>query len=376
MTSSASESLGPLIKRLRKDRGLSQKQLGERVGYAGGAAISILRIEKQGVVPGPDRLDKLAEELGVDPRVLHDASRRVLGDEAQTEAFDIGARIDRLKREESRRLDLERDLQLLDAARERANTDFLLRLRAVGHQLEGTLLQLPENPSDSGQSEAAYRIKLARAGVEKALTDSMNGALGYGALATSIAAGAQSAASSIPNFARSAIALSALTAVLRVAQPTARLNVSVGNTMSFAVALVGGVASSAIIAKTKSKRDKLLADLERAESEVIDSTPSFEALEAAVASATRLFEDISLYGARAISRWETAGGGAENGWGSLPPADQQSYLALVDVAASQIAVESISLQDLATLRGPDLQAARRVAEEVLAEAHAVVAARI
>lgn len=375
MNAASSESLGPLIKRLREESGWTQRELGEKAGYESGAAISILRIEKQGVVPRPRRLDELAKQLGVEPQALREAASRERGGDERDHVSDLGARIERLKEEEARRVDLERDLLGLDDARQRADTDFLLRFHTVAHRVTGARAQLPQSESGSGESEASYRIRFARAGVAQALADSSNAVPGYRSLARAVAAGAHTAAM-LPGFAGSAVALSGLSAVLRIGQPAARLAVGAGGPVLLAVALVGGVVSSAISAKTKRQYAELLAKLEHAEAEIADSNPSVDALEAVMPSARRLFADIALYGARALGRWETTVGSAEIYFGELKPAEQESYLALIDVAASQIAVETISLQDLATLRGPDLESALRVAEQVLAEAQAVVAARV
>lgn len=375
MNTTPGESLGPLVRRLREEKGWTQEQLGEMVGYESGAAISILRIEKQGVVPRPRRLDELAKHLGVQPEVLREAAGREGASDNGDGANDLGARLERLKQEEARRVALERDLARLDDARERANTDFLLRLRTVAERMKGVQAQLPQGEMESEESEASYRIRFARAGVAQALSDSSSGGLGNTTLASAIAAGAHSSAL-LPGFAGSAMALSGLSAVLRIGQPASRIAVGVGGPVVLAAALISGVVASAMGAKSKLKRAELLAKLEHAEAEITDSNPSVDALEEVVPGATRLFDDIALYGARALSRWESKYGSAELDFRKLEPTEQAGYLALVDVAASQIAVETISLQDLATLRGPDLESALLVAEQVLAEAHTVVAARV
>jgi transcriptional regulator with XRE-family HTH domain len=376
MNANAGEALGPLIKRLREEKGWSQRKLGEEAGYGSGASISILRIEKQGVVPRPRRLDELAEKLDVDPRMLREAARRDPGNRDPDDHNDPGARIESLKEEMARRVDLEQDLNRLDGARQRANADFLLRLRTAAVRVKGARSLPPQSETDSRGSEAKYRIHFARVGVEQALNGSSDSGPGYAGLATAVAAGAHSATTMLPNLAWSAGALSGLSAVLRIGQPSARLAVGVGGAIGLTVALVGGVVSGAMAAKSKVQREKLMADLESAEKQIAESNPSVEALEKVIPSATQLFDEVALYGARALGRWEAKVGSADVIFENLSPSDQENYLALIDVAASQIAVETISLQDLATLRGPDLESALVVAEQVLAEAHAVVAAAV
>lgn len=375
MSEASGETLGPLIKRLREEKGWSQKKLGEEAHYESGAAISILRIEKQGVVPRPRRLDELADALGVEPQMLRDAARRERGEGERGDPDDLGARIEHLKEEEARRGDLERELSQLDDARQRANTEFLLRLRAAAHRVTGAPTQLPSTETESGESEARYRIRFARAGVVQALAGTSSGGSEYTSLASAVAAGAHNAAL-LPGFASSAIALSGLSAVLRIGQPAARLAVGVGSPIVLAAALVSGVVSTALSAKSQRQHAELLAKVEQAEAEIANSSSNVAALEAVVPGATRFFEDIALYGVRALGRWEAKLGSAEVDFGKLGLAEQEAFLALIYVAASQIAVETISLQDLATLRGPDLDSALQVAEQVLTEAHAVVAAQV
>ncbi len=63
--------LGKNLKRLREWRGMSQRQLGEKLGLAGQDAIStISRMERGAVTPSIARLRELAEALSINVKVL------------------------------------------------------------------------------------------------------------------------------------------------------------------------------------------------------------------------------------------------------------------------------------------------------------------
>lgn len=57
---------GMVIKDRRKEFGFTQTQLGEAVGYTGGSAVSISRVESETLTPPPDRIKKIAEVLDLD----------------------------------------------------------------------------------------------------------------------------------------------------------------------------------------------------------------------------------------------------------------------------------------------------------------------
>lgn len=369
MSEASDETLGPLIRRLREEKGWSQRHLGEMAGYESGAAISILRIEKQGVIPRPGRLDALAQQLGVEPHRLRAAASRGGKDKPKI-ASDVSARIEKIREEHDRRSGLELDLVRLDEARQRANNGFLLRLHEVAQRITGHVSG-PRDIIEAEESEARFRVQFARAGVEHALTNATEGALGLQSLESAIAAGAHTAAM-IQQLSSSAGALAGMSAVLRMGQPVARLAVSVGGPLALTAALVGAVVSISTSAANKRQQADLLAGLEKAEAELEDSSRNIEALRAFVPTATRLLEDIELYGSRSLERWERKVGSGPIDFGDLRSAEKEIYLDFIDVAASQIAVETINLHELATLRGPDLAEALEVAEQVLAEARKVV----
>ena len=63
--------LGANLKRLREWRGMSQRQLGEKLGLEGQNAITtISRMERGGVTPSVARLRVLAKALNVDVKNL------------------------------------------------------------------------------------------------------------------------------------------------------------------------------------------------------------------------------------------------------------------------------------------------------------------
>jgi len=374
MATSPPESFGELIRRLREEQGLSQQELGERAGYETGAGISILRIEKQGVIPRPKRLDALAEQLGVEARILREAAAREQDGDSGT-ATDERPRLDRLREEESRRARLETELMRFETARERASAEFLLRLREVAGRLNEPMPQLPELAPDTA-SEADYRMWLAKAGIERALAVATSDETYDENFAKAVTNAAAKTLTENPGIAISAVVGAGLGAVLRVVGlPAAALGASVTPIVQ-AMMETSKTMKRDAAARVKQRREQFLSELERAESEVDESEPNVTALEAVLPDATRLFDDIATYGARALTRWNTNVGRAEVDWATLGPVEQENYRGLVEVAGAQLALRTISIADLATLRGPDLDNTLQVAKQVLTEANTVISTRI
>jgi transcriptional regulator with XRE-family HTH domain len=63
------ESLGALIRRLRKEKGLTQAVLGEAVGV-GESYVSKIEADKLSYTPSEDTLRLIAKELEIDPLIL------------------------------------------------------------------------------------------------------------------------------------------------------------------------------------------------------------------------------------------------------------------------------------------------------------------
>lgn len=370
MATQDAEPLGQLVKRLREEKGLSQQTLGERVDYKTGAGVSILRIENDGVIPGSKRLEKIANKLGVDPSVLHDAAERQRH-MADAASATVGGRIERLRRQDARYSELHVQLGRLEDARARANTDFLLRLPpAPGHVVERSL---GESPAGQGaRTDASYRIDLTRSGITHALADPRAQSGGYRGLADAVAEGAALAAPSLLNSVNTGVNIAGLSAVLRIGQPTSR---HVGGSVALAATLIAGVVASTVAIANQRQRDEFTAKIKAAEAEVAESEPVLDALEALVPEMTNLFADIAQFAGRALTRWEQRVGQPPI-WDDLSSADLDTYRSMVEVAAAQLAIATISLQDLTTLREDDLEDARSEAEALLAEAKATIDSRV
>jgi transcriptional regulator with XRE-family HTH domain len=347
--------------------GFSQQTLGERADYGTGAGVSILRIEKEGVVPRPKRLDAIARALNVDAAILREAAERQRVD-AGAASSTVGARIERLREQDARHSDLDLHLRQLEDARERANVDFLLRLPTTPSRITEIA---PSNSAlgKEARTEASYRIDLTRSGITHALADPRSQGGGYKGFAAAVEAGAALAA---PSLLRSGATVGGLSAVLRISQPTSRL---VGGPAVLAATLIAGIVADAVTTSSKRQREEFARKIEAAEKEVAESGPLMDALEALVPEMTRLLSDIAQFAGRALTRWEQRVGHSPD-WDGLSPADHEAYRSLVDVAAAQLAIATISLQDLATLRAEDLAEARREAETVLAEAKATIESRV
>lgn len=68
MTITRKRSLGMRIKKLRKDKKMTQTDLAEAVGYSGKS--SVARVESGDNYPGPEKLEKIASALGTTPEYL------------------------------------------------------------------------------------------------------------------------------------------------------------------------------------------------------------------------------------------------------------------------------------------------------------------
>lgn len=376
MKSTGAQTLGDVVRQLREEKGMSQQELGERAGYETGAGISILRIERQGVVPRPKRMNALADALGVDPEVLINA-RGEKPKPADVVSDSVAARIERLKAEGGRRTQLESDLRRLEDARERANTRFLLRLPPIADRIQGVdQSELASSKAEADASEAAeanYSLSFARLGLAHALVEAAVDTRSYAGLVSGVAASVASAA--IPSVAVSSAALSSLGSMLRIAQPRAHLIAGVGGLVAMAAALATTVLAESMAARTQRQREQLIANLEAAEAEMTDSAASLEALESIVSRATGLFDDIATHAGRALDRWERRVG-AVTEWFDVAERDREAYRGFIDVAAAQLTVATINLQDLLVLRGHDLDEARRIADDILTQAQDVIDAHV
>ena len=65
MTEYSPEAMGGVIKKLRKDRNLTQEELGIRAGYQGGAGVSVSRLESGQMEPSEERFVEIARALDV-----------------------------------------------------------------------------------------------------------------------------------------------------------------------------------------------------------------------------------------------------------------------------------------------------------------------
>lgn len=369
---------GEMIRSLRDSKGLSQQELGELVGYgASGAGISILRIEKQSVVPRPKRIDSLAEVLGADPKILRDAAERA----RSMDAVDpFATRLQSLRGEYARREDLEKKIQKLSQTKESADGLFLLPFRQASEAIGGLPMEAEvalarANGSGAGEiSEAKYRLSLTKVGLTRALSAPSNKGSGIEGLASAVAEGA--AAAALPAAVGSTAILSSLSAVLRAGQPMARSLGGLSGFVGLTAAMGIGAVVGTFAGRSKRQREELLPILKEAEAEIEDAALNIEALEELIPNATKLYEDIATYAGRALSRWLAQIDTSATHWSDLTTLQQDSFVSLIDVAAAHLAVATISFQDLSLLRGEDLSMARQTAEQMLEEANEVVAARV
>lgn len=380
MTSNNSNSFGEMVKNLRITAHLSQQELGERVGYSdSGAAISILRIEKQGVVPRGDRIKALAEALGADPEEFSIAAESA---RENTEVDPFSARLQHLKTERSRRERLEKNLMFLAAAKQSSDNSFILPF----YKVAGTVSSLPAetktsidqltNPVDSKTTEADYRLWLATAGLASAIIEPKAEISSIDSFADSVAKGAAAAAISLSATVFSSAVLAGLGAVLKVGQPGARSLWSTGALAGIATAQGITPIVGDILGRSKRQREEISKTLDAAEAEIINAEPNVEALELLVPKTTELFQEISTFGTRALTRWSRQIGDEGAQWSNLTDAQKESFISLKNVAAAHFAAATISFQDISTFKGEDLKVSIKTAEQVLDQAAEIVSSNV
>ncbi|MBU4188883.1 MAG: helix-turn-helix domain-containing protein [Actinobacteria bacterium] len=385
------KALGQVVRRLRKDAHLTQEELGNRAGYHGGAGISISRIEHGQLDPSADRRDEIARKLGVNPeKLVALAVERTIALKGELSVDDRLAQIGQVN---DVRKQLLAELEAFNRSHDRANTDFLMRFRNIASHLEGApppkaeQLEREHIPSgDSAESEAAYQIKFTRFGVATALSASA-GSTKAGALLgdaadvafeEAITLGAATLGGALPTF--GAAALSAFRKTVGAKRPTAGGVGSAGTDfllglgMATLLAAVGGLLSMA--QRSVKQRKELEAKLDEAEAEIAETQPSVDALRRILSEATVLLDYIAVHAAHALARWEGQIGEGQLEYQSLSAWELHGYDDFVEIAAAQIAVASLNIQDLLDARGDELEHERAVAGEVLTQARQVVTSRV
>lgn len=381
------EAMGEVIKDLRKKRRLTQEELGARAGYQGGAGVSVSRLESGQMEPSVERFVEIARALDVTPEELvsrADARTALLRSTSAGGIVSVSDRIARIERVKEARRQLVNDVEALNIASDRARDDFLLRFHEIAGRLDsapspdpGKLAtdQLPQ--ADDAAVEAALQIQFTRFGVEQALAGTAVAAAGV-ATSDDSALEAFTSLVSLGSFPLGSLLSSLrLGAAFKALQKTTGMRPTLGAVSG--IAAVVGIAAGAAVgwhratAQRSSRQQKELAE---AEAEIAQTQPGVDALRDLIPKATEILNYIAVHASHALRRWEAEVGGEPRGWGSLSASEQQRYYDFVEVAAAHLAVVTMRLEDLLTTRDDDLERAKALASEVLAQSRDVITSHV
>lgn len=390
------EALGRVVKTLRREMGLTQEELGDAAGYGKGAGVSISRLENGRLEP-TDKFPGIARALGVSVQELQ---ARAAADEAahQTDKTSASSHEDRIAaivRASQRRKQLAPDLDALNDARREAESAFLLKFRDLASRvvdapaLDEDQVSKPDGgSSDEAEAEASFQLQFTQYGVSKALADSsgevvaagaVGGAAAYLAFTEAVALGTAPLGATIPQLAGATAALNGLRAAMGVGKTT-RLAGPTGGVNLIAAVAVGTVVATVLERQATAKRNRRqqesAAKLAEAEADIAANQANVDALLDVIPRATRIFEYISVHASHALTRWGNEIGENPMPWKNLSETDQQRYQDFVAIAAAQLAVATVDLQELATSRGDDLEQAMALADQILIQAQRVITARV
>jgi hypothetical protein len=399
------EALGLVIREHREAKvpPVTQDDLGAEAGYKTGAGVSISRIESGLTRPGPERFEGIALALGLSPsRLEAEAAKRTLelarergeplsggGKAAGDER--IKDRVKRIQQEIERRTVLITELgNEFNEAHDRARDDFFMKFVEIADGINGAPkpdpTDLKVDDADDAQTEAEYRHRFTSYGVAHVLAGGAGGAVAgavvggaaaYGTFMTAVTLGSASTGAAIAGLSGAAATNAAL-AVLGGGTLAAGGAGVAGGT----VLLAGIVAAPALlltvgglvwmVRRNRKQQQELSAKLDKAEEEIAETRRGFEAFADILPRATTTLDYIAVHGGHALKRWEGRLGARPLDWDSMSPDEQRRYLDFIEIAASQLSVVTINVQDLMASRGEDREKLIEFAEEVLKQAQSTI----
>ena len=369
------EALGHVIRRHREAKGLTQEELGKAADYSDASAgVSISRLEGGNLAPKAGKLVAIAKKLGT----TWDSLKAEAVSHSHAAASGE-SQIDRIRRASAQRDELDGAREALLSARDRATTEFLKPLRDVAARIQGVdfyRASIPEvdgAPDDDVRAEAAYQIRFTRHGLERTLAEGDERA-DFGHFAETVALRI-AAAAALETALPSATARKALLAAMGLA---ARPRMVLGGGMLAAVAV--GVAVAALIDRQQSQRTRRrkesAARLAAAEEELARTQPNVDALSDAISRATELFEYVAMHAAHAVTRWRDQLDVGPLAWTGLSADQQRRYDDFVEIAAAQLTVATIDLQELAVSTDDDLKRAVALADQILLQSCEAITSRV
>lgn len=374
-------AIGRIVHDLRREKGLTQAALGVAAGYQGGAGVTVSRIENGLLEPSADRLEGIASALGLTSRDLTDlAAARAASEREQSqngvESFDH--RIAAIQEVNRRRKSLATAYRAYTEAGAAADSSFLAPLRAIAARMEGIEIEeAPHAEAENGEvgnvrAEASYQLRLTTYGVKEALARSSRigsaGGASFDSFAdavalSTVAAGAAAASASMTT------AMSGLGAALNVASSLR------GARSTSWLAVAGGVVAGALVAaltasgakRTRKQRQVLDEELTKVEEQIADTQPGLDALLEVLPAATKTLNYIAVHAGHALDRWDVVDASGQGDWRNLGDLDRSQYEAFAEIAAAQVAVQTISVRDLVESRGQELDRTKALIDEVLTQ---------
>lgn len=375
-------ALGRVIKDLRGRCLMSQEDLGEHAGYAKGAGVSISRIESGTTRPSVQRLAGIADALGVTPERLEDLAKvrssdsTGAGQDSESNARgrkrSLKVRLGEVQERTKLRTDCVEDLgSSFNDAHNRARDTYFLRFVGIAKGIEGASIpRMPAEDELSGPDDGARDAHAAAAGMSilsRKITAALVGAAGGAATGAAVGGAAAYAAFTGVTMVGTASTGAAISGLSGIAATNATLAVLGGGTLAAAggtLLLTSIVAAPAVLLfagglylahrRNKAEEAKLSAQLDGAEASLDATQKGFELLADTLTRATMTLEYISVHAAHALEKWEQGLGARPVAWESLTANQKQCYRAFVDIAACELAVDSIESTQFMTTEGEDL----------------------
>lgn len=399
------EALGLVIREHREARvpTMTQDELGVQARYGAGAGVSISRIESGLTRPGRERFVGIALALELSPSQLEAAAAkrtRELAKERGESLGDTGAavggerikdRVKRIQQEIERRTTLVSEAgDAFNVAHDRARDDFFMKFVAMAAGIDGAPQPDPASLQDDdaadAQAEAAGRLRFTSYGIAQALAGGAGGAVAGGAVGGAAAYSTFMAAVSFGT-ASTGASIAGLTGA---AASNAALALLGGGTLAAggagvaggAALLVGIVAAPALllavgglvwaVKRNRKQQQQLTEQLNEADAEIAATQRGFEALIDILPRVTETLDYIAMHAGHALKRWEGQLGTCPLEWDSMSPDDKQRYQEFINIAASQLSVVSINVQDLMASRGAEREQLIEFADEVLKQARSTI----
>jgi len=393
------EALGQVVKRLRREKGLTQEELGDAADYKGGAGVSISRLEHGRLQPTPERFAGIAQALGISQEELElRASEEAASHqgEAGDRTRTYEERVAAIVQASERRRHLAPELEAFAETSKRAEHAFLTRFRDVAVRVnhvpphdDAQLAHGGGAETNGAEAEAAYQIQFTQYGVSRALAERaggagvggvVRGATAHLAFTQAVALGAAPLGATVPSLAGAAAALNGLRAAMGVGRPANRVGGTAGGMNLLATVAVGTVVAAILerqaAAKRSRKQHESAAKLAAAEADIDANQANVEALLDVIPRATEILDYVAIHAGHALTRWGTQIGDDIVPWETLGETEQQRYHDFVAIAAAQLAVATIDLPELATSRDTDLEQATAVADQILIQAKRAITSRV